>query len=165
MKALKFLATGAAAMLLCVVTLMAQPPHRGGEGRPEMDPAKQAAQMAQRMTQQLSLNATQTAELTKVFQAQFEQRAKDREANKAQCTKDSAQCKKMKGAKKGGDSTAMAARKTMMEKHRAEMDAQIKKILTDEQYQKWTAMQEKMRQRPGRPDGAGRPAGPGPDEE
>ena len=96
---------------------------QGGRGDGQrMNPEDRTKMMTTRMTEQLNLNEAQSAEIQKIFNEQFAA---------------------MKDA--GQDQEARA-------KLRAETDAKIKKVLSEEQYKKW---KESMPNRQGkdRPQG------------
>ncbi|WP_106832275.1 DUF4890 domain-containing protein [Parabacteroides pacaensis] len=108
--------------MICSVSSFAQQENaqqkRGERGR-MMDPKKRTEQMCK----ELNLNEKQTKEFTKINDEFFEKMKKQRESGEKDRTK----------------------LREAMEKLQNDREAQIKKVLTDEQYKKYTAKQEEMR--------------------
>lgn len=105
------------------------------DSRQKMTPEQQATKMVEKMTTQLQLNAKQQKELTTYYTETFKKRAEARQKNMD--NKDSM--------------------RENMKKERDAADAQLKKILTPDQYKKYKADEEKrkeeMKKRGDRPNG------------
>lgn len=108
------------------------------DSRQKMTPEQQATKMVEKMTTQLQLNAKQQKELTTYYTETFKKRAEARQKNMD--NKDSM--------------------RENMKKERDAADAQLKKILTPDQYKKYKADEEKrkeeMKKRGDRPNGSRR---------
>lgn len=108
--------------MMCSVVSFAQQENgqqkRGQRGN-MMDPKKRTEQMCK----ELNLNEKQTKEFTKINDEFFEKMKKQRESGEKDRTK----------------------LREAMQKLQNDREAQIKKVLTDEQYKKYTAKQEEMR--------------------
>ncbi|MBC8595170.1 DUF4890 domain-containing protein [Oscillospiraceae bacterium N12] len=118
--------------------MMAQGPRDGKK----MDPKARAEKMTERMAKELSLNDTQKQQLLELNLAQTEKMC-----NKASMSKDQKCDKKGKG--KASEMTK-EDRKKMREEMRASRDAydaQLKKILTNEQYESYTKKQAEHMQK------------------
>jgi Spy/CpxP family protein refolding chaperone len=105
-----------------------------GYGRMQGNPEEMAKRQTARMTQELSLNADQSAKVQQIMLA----RGQEMQAMRGQ-------------AGGGGDKM-----REQMQASRTKYDAQFKEVLTADQYTKYTAMQADRMNR-----GGGRMAGPG----
>lgn len=140
------------ALLLMSGIVMAQGGRRGGDKK-KFDPKEYAERTAAHMAKEYSLNDTQKKQLVEINLAhgekvgKFGQRMK--QGNKDnKCTQDSCCCSK----KKGNEAPKMS--KEDREKKRAEAkelresyDAQLKKIMTQEQYDSYIKKQAERRQK------------------
>ena len=123
--------------LMCVgMTAFAQENMEGRGGRGGMDPAKRTEMQAQKMQKDLGLNDGQVAKLKEVLN----QQAQAREAKRAE----------MEKLRASGQKPTEAQRTEMREKmetERTAFDAQLKSILTPEQYTKWQTMKDERKER------------------
>ncbi|MEG2276404.1 MAG: hypothetical protein RSC80_01030 [Odoribacter sp.] len=134
MKKIVFLT--ATALLFFAFTVNAQ--QRGPrQQREQMTPEQQATRLIERMNKELKLTDKQQADLKTWYTTSFKQRSANMEKNK-------------------GNREAM---RTQLQKDKEANEAQIKKILTADQYKNYKAIEAKRmearQQRPG--NGGGRP--------
>ncbi len=122
------------AALLLMVTATANAQKEGGRG---MDPAQRAQQQTTMMTDSLSLSAKQ-AEKVKAINLKYANKSKEARSNS------------------DGDRDKM---KASMETIRTEQNAELKKVLTQEQYDRWQTISSKQMKRYG--PGGGGSYGPG----
>lgn len=121
------------AMLVCgAVAANAQP----GFGGQQMNPEEMAKMRADRMKESLKLNNDQYTKIVELYK------------------KESEEMMKMFQENQGGQPDFSA-----MQKRREAQDAELKKILTEDQYKQYTEQQQQMRGRMGQ--GGPRPGGPG----
>ncbi|MBF9143369.1 periplasmic heavy metal sensor [Hymenobacter properus] len=111
----------------------------GGYGRMQGSPDEMAKRQANRLTQELGLNADQTAKVQQILLA----RGQEMQAMRGQA---------------GGDRDKM---REQMQASRTKYDAQFKEVLTADQYTKYTSMETERMNRGGR--GMGGPGMGGPD--
>ena len=120
-------------MLFAAIGATAQPQHRE-----QMTPEQRAERMTQRMTEQLSLSDEQARQIERILLDRF---------------------KEMPQAPRrpAGEPSARPSDRRFGPgaEQRQEMDEQIKSVLTDAQYQKWTEMRSAMRTRHGHRRGYG----------
>ena len=135
MKAKHFFVS-AFAMLFAAIGATAQPQHRE-----QMTPEQRADRMTQRMTEQLSLSTDQAEQIRRIFLSNFEEMKADRAARA-----DSAKMKSDR-PKKGDKSDGRKGQGGPHAERMAKMDESIKKVLTEEQYEKWTEQRAKMQTR------------------
>lgn len=126
----------AAIALIFSVNLFAQAPQRGE--RREFKPEEMATRMADGMKKELSLNDEQYKSVYNLYLKRGEE-MKARRAKEQQ-----------------GQQVDREARRAEMQKQQAALNAELKKILTAEQYTKYEEMQKKQQQRRGQ----GGPRGP-----
>ncbi|WP_201986602.1 hypothetical protein [Hymenobacter rubidus] len=110
-----------------------------GQGRMQGSPDEMAKRQADRMTQELGLNADQTTKVQQILLA----RGQEMQSMRGQA---------------GGDRDKM---REQMQASRTKYDAQFKEVLTPDQYTKYTAMQAERMNRGGGP-GMGGPGMGGP---
>lgn len=142
-------------LLLMGGIAMAQSPRRGGDKN--MDPKARAERMTERMAKEYSLNDTQKKQLLEANMAMYgnmgerPDRAKSgmRQGKKDKCTQATDSCCSKKEGKK-----AKKVAKENREKMRNEMkasreayDAQLKKIMTKEQYDMYIKKQAERQQK------------------
>ena len=131
----------AAVALIFSVSIFAQAPQRGE--RREFKPEEMATRMADGMKKELNLNDEQYKSVYNLYLKRGEEMKARR--NKGQ----------------QGQQVNREARREEMKKSQEAMNAELKKILTAEQYTKYEEMLKKQRQRQGGPrggqGGAGRP--------
>ena len=125
MKAKHFFVS-AFAMLFAAIGATAQPQHRE-----QMTPEQRADRMTQRMTEQLSLSTDQAEQIRRIFLSNFEEMKADRAARA-----DSAK-KKGDRPKQGDKSDGRKGQGGPHAERMAKMDESIKKVLTEEQYEKY----------------------------
>lgn len=142
-------------LLMSVSMMMAQGPRRGGDrgDRKPMEPKEQAERMTERMTKEYNLTDAQKAKVQKVNLEMAEKNKDNRpnmrpEGNAQNAKKDD------KAKREKPTEAEMKARKEEMEKRMAEMqkereayNAEIKKILTAEQYAKFEKNQAERAER------------------
>ncbi|GAB2863792.1 hypothetical protein [Hymenobacter ruber] len=102
-----------------------------GRGRMQGNPDEMAKRQADRMTQELGLNADQTAKVQQILLA----RGQEMQARRGQ-------------ARDAGNREQM---REQMQAGRAKYDAQFKEVLTADQYTKYTTMQADRMNRGGGP--------------
>ena len=131
----------AAVALIFSVSMFAQAPQRGE--RREFKPEEMATRMADGMKKELNLNDEQYKSVYNLYLKRGEEMKARRD----------------KGQQ--GQQVNREARREEMKKSQEAMNAELKKILTAEQYTKYEEMLKKQRQRQGGPrggqGGAGRP--------
>lgn len=131
----------AAVALMFSVSMFAQQPQRGE--RREFKPEEMATRMADGMKKELNLNDEQYKSVYNLYLKRGEEMKARRD----------------KGQQ--GQQVNREARREEMKKSQEAMNAELKKILTAEQYTKYEEMLKKQRQRQGGPrggqGGAGRP--------
>lgn len=127
----------AAVALMFSVTLFAQGPQRGE--RREFKPEEMATRMADGMKKELSLNDEQYKSVYNLYLKRGEEMKARRD----------------KGQQ--GQQVDREARREEMKKQQEAMNAELKKILTPEQYTKFEEMQKKQQQQR---RGQGGPRGP-----
>ena len=131
----------AAVALIFSVSMFAQQPQRGV--RREFKPEEMATRMADGMKKELNLNDEQYKSVYNLYLKRGEEMKARRD----------------KGQQ--GQQVSREARREEMKKNQEAMNAELKKILTAEQYTKYEEMLKKQRQRQGGPrggqGGAGRP--------
>ena len=135
MKAKHFFVS-AFAMLFAAIGATAQPQHRE-----QMTPEQRADRMTQRMTEQLSLSTDQAEQIRRIFLSNFEEMKADRAARA-----DSAKMKSDR-PKQGDKSDGRKGQGGPHAERMAKMDESIKKVLTEEQYEKGTEQRAKMQDR------------------
>ena len=140
MKAKHFFVS-AFAMLFAAIGATAQPQHRE-----QMTPEQRADRMTQRMTEQLSLSTDQ-AEQIRIFLSNFEEMKADRAARADSAKMKSDRPKKGDRPKQGDKSDGRKGQGGPHAERMAKMDESIKKVLTEEQYEKWTEQRAKMQTR------------------
>lgn len=130
--------TSVAALML---TFMAAGAMAQGPRGEKMTPEQRAERMAGRMTEQLSLTKEQSAKIEKIYLDHFKdmpQRPPQGQKGERPAPRD---------GKPSGDRPAQGPRSERM----AKMDSEIKEVLTEEQYKKWSdqraEMQKKMQER------------------
>ena len=120
-------------MLFAAIGATAQPQHRE-----QMTPEQRAERMTRRMTEQLSLSDEQARQIERILLDHF---------------------KEMPQAPRrpAGEPSARPSDRRFGPgaEQRQKMDEQIKSVLTDAQYQKWTEMRSAMRTRHGHRRGYG----------
>ena len=131
----------AAVALIFSVSMFAQAPQRGE--RREFKPEEMATRMADGMKKELNLNDEQYKSVYNLYLKRGEEMKARRD----------------KGQQ--GQQVSREAHREEMKKNQEAMNAELKKILTAEQYTKYEEMLKKQRQRQGGPrggqGGAGRP--------
>lgn len=151
MKAMKIVVS-TFVVLFSAIVVVAQPPKRG-----KIDPAERADRMTKQMTEQLALSDEQADQIRQILTDNFTQLEADRpqrpEPNGDQ------RMERPRRERISIDSTkADSLRKARVERM-SKMDEQIKEVLTEEQYAKWTEQRAAMqKRRPGRPGMGDRPA-------
>ena len=138
MKAKHFFVS-AFAMLFAAIGVTAQPPHRE-----QLTPEQRADRMTRRLTEQLALSADQTKQIHQIFLSGFEEMKADRAARADSAKMKSDRPQKGDRSKKGGKSDSRKGQGGPHADRMAKMDESIKKVLTEEQYQKWTEQRAKM---------------------
>lgn len=137
MKSIVRMTVAAAVLLFSAGSLAAQ----GPDGQ-KVTPEQRAERMTQRMTEQLSLSDEQARQIERILLDHFKEmpQAPRRPARRA----------RRLGLRTGVSVPVPSSGR--------KMDEQIKSVLTDAQYQKWTEMRSAMRTRHGhrRGDGPGR---------
>ena len=123
MKRISFLL---AALLMMGGMVMAQGPRRGGQ---DMDPKTRAERMTERMAKEYSLNEDQKQQLQEVNLAWVQKMA----ANQGGRSKDNKAAKMTKEERE--------KKMAEMKKSREDYDAQLKKIMTKEQYDSYVKKQ------------------------
>ena len=123
MKRISFLL---AALLMMGGMVMAQGPRRGGQ---DMDPKTRAERMTERMAKEYSLNEDQKQQLQDVNLAWVQKMA----ANQGGRSKDNKAAKMTKEERE--------KKMAEMKKSREDYDAQLKKIMTKEQYDSYVKKQ------------------------
>lgn len=121
MKHILKLAMSALLFLVFSINMQAQPP--GGGERPSMDPVKRAEKQTAMMTEQLSLSEAQATKVYEINLKYAEQSKTMREANT-------------------GDRSAMREQMTAM---RTAQDAELKTMLTSDQWATWEKLQAEQR--------------------
>lgn len=138
-----FFAAMTACCLIAATSISAQNrPTRGGKPMTAEEMAKSGTE---RMADKLKLDDVQKQE---VYKLNLEQ-AKQMQGYRAQ--------------REAADSEARKADREKMQQQRADYDAKLKKLLSDEQYKQWTELQQAQRgQRPAgrRGNAPGRPGAP-----
>lgn len=122
MKHILKLAMSALLFLVFSINMQAQPP--GGGERPSMDPVKRAEQQTAMMTEQLTLSEAQAAKVQEINLKYAQQSKAMREANTS------------------GDRTAMREQMTAL---RTAQDAELKTMLTSDQWAAWEKIQAEQR--------------------
>lgn len=129
MKKIFFAAATALLMLVGNVSAQGRP-----EGRPQMNPEEFAKRRTEHLTKQLELNEEQSKQ---VYAQQLNQMKQMQQLRQDQQTSREQMREKMHAA-------------------RQQQDAEMKQILTDEQYKKWQQLQQEGRhRRPNGPRGEG----------
>lgn len=141
-------------MLFAAASVMAQPPHRE-----QMTPEQRADRMVQRMTEQLSLSADQAKQVRQIFLSNFEEMKKDRAARVDSAKMKADRPKQGIRPKQGGKSDGGRQQAGPYADRIAKMDGAIKKVLTEDQYRKWTEQRAARMQRQQRPRPAVQPQG------
>ncbi|HIV59905.1 DUF4890 domain-containing protein [Alistipes sp. dk3620] len=141
MKAKHFFVS-AFAMLFAAIGATAQPQHRE-----QMTPEQRADRMTQRMTEQLSLSTDQAEQIRRIFLSNFEEMKADRAARADSAKMKSDRPKKGDRPKQGDKSDGRKGQGGPHAERMAKMDESIKKVLTEEQYEKWTEQRAKMQTR------------------
>lgn len=128
MKKIVFLAT--TLLMFLAFTVSAQQPQKQGQGQRErMTPEQQATRTVERMNKELTLTEKQQADLKKWYTDSYTQRAKTMEKNKDN----------------------REAMRESMKKDRENTEAQLKKVLTADQFKKYQENEKKrMENRQGR---------------
>jgi protein CpxP len=126
------------ALLLVGTATFAQ--ERMGENNDKLTPEQRVNLQVKKLTKELNLSDKQAQELKEIVVKEIEQR----EARKAEIQARKAEKKRMASAD-------MNARKMKFEEEKMEAEERMKKILTPEQFSKWTeirkARKEKMAER------------------
>lgn len=126
------------ALLLVGTATFAQ--ERIGENNDKLTPEQRVNLQVKKLTKELNLSDKQAQELKEIVVKEIEQR----EARKAEIQARKAEKKRMASAD-------MNARKMKFEEEKMEAEERMKKILTPEQFSKWTeirkARKEKMAER------------------
>ncbi|WP_396147114.1 hypothetical protein [Flavobacterium sp.] len=126
------------ALLLVGTTTFAQ--ERMGENNDKLTPEQRVNLQVKKLTKELNLSDKQAQELKEIVVKEIEQR----EGRKAEIQARKAEKKKMA-------SDEMNARKMKFEEEKKQAEERMKKILTPEQFSKWTeirkARKEKMADR------------------
>ena len=145
-------------VLFSAIVVVAQPPKRE-----KIDPAERADRMTKHMTEQLALSDKQADQIRQILTDNFTQMEADR-PQKPEMQGD----QKMDRPKRVPmDSTKVDSLRKAQVERMTKMDEQIKGVLTEDQYTKWTeqraAMQKRrsegMKRRPA-PRGMNIPDGP-----
>ena len=131
MKAKHFFVS-AFAMLFAAIGATAQPQHRE-----QMTPEQRADRMTQRMTEQLSLSTDQAEQIRRIFLSNFEEMKADRAARADSAKMKSDRPKKGDRPKQGDKSDGRKGQGGPHAERMAKMDESIKKVLTEEQYEKY----------------------------
>ncbi|MBK8426981.1 MAG: DUF4890 domain-containing protein [Lewinellaceae bacterium] len=126
MKHILKLAISALLFLVVFTSMQAQPP--GGGERPSMDPVKRAEKQTAMMTEQLTLSEAQAAKVQEINLKYAEKSKAMREANTS------------------GDRTAMREQMTAL---RTAQDAELKTMLTSDQWAAWEKIQAEQRENRG----------------
>ena len=141
MKAKHFFVS-AFAMLFAAIGATAQPQHRE-----QMTPEQRAERMTQRMTEQLSLSDEQARQIERILLDRFKEMKADRAARADSAKMKSDRPKKGDRPKQGDKSDGRKGQGGPHAERMAKMDESIKKVLTEEQYEKWTEHRAKMQTR------------------
>lgn len=107
-----------------------------GSGKANVDPSKRAEMQAQKMKADLGLNDEQTTKIKSFLTEQVKQR----EANRAQ----------MVALRESGKQPTEDQKKEMrskMESEKNEINDQMKKILTPQQFEKWKSSMEERKEK------------------
>ena len=112
--------------LVFSINMQAQPP--GGGERPSMDPVKRAEKQTAMMTEQLTLSEAQSVKVQEINLKYAEKSKAMREANTS------------------GDRTAMREQMTAL---RTAQDAELKTMLTSDQWAAWEKIQAEQRENRG----------------
>lgn len=119
-----------AIVLVLGLTTFAQEKEGKKGNREKLTPEQRVDLQVKRMTKDLALNEKQVAELRTLVAKQEEKREAKRAEIKEKRDKNAAKREEVKAA---------------MEKERAESDAEMKKILTPDQYSKWVKIREERK--------------------
>ncbi|MFM2213616.1 MAG: hypothetical protein RL427_879 [Bacteroidota bacterium] len=119
-----------AIVLVLGLTTFAQEKEGKKGNREKLTPEQRVDLQVKRMTKDLDLNEKQVAELRTLVTKQEEKREAKRAEIKEKRDKNAAKREEVKAA---------------MEKERAESDAEMKKILTPDQYSKWVKIREERK--------------------
>ncbi len=150
MKAMKIVVS-TFVVLFSAIVVVAQPPKRG-----KIDPAERADRMTQQMTEQLALSEEQADQIRQILTDNFTQMESGQQRPEP---KEGQKMERPKRERIAIDSTkADSLRKARVERM-TEMEEQIKGVLTEEQYAKWSEQRAAMqKRRPARPGMGHRPA-------
>ena len=139
-------------VLFSAIVVVAQPPRQE-----KIDPAERADRMTKMMTEQLALSDEQADQIRQILTDNFTQIEADRPQRPG--PNGDQKMERPKRERIAIDSTkADSLRKARVERM-TEMEEQIKGVLTEEQYAKWSEQRAAMqKRRPARPGMGHRPA-------
>ena len=118
-----------AAFFVVGMTTFAQ--ERMGENNDKLTPEQRVNLQVKKLTKELNLSDKQAQDIKEIVIKEIEQR----EARKAEIQARKAEKKKM-------DSEEMNARKVKFEEEKTQAEERMKKILTPEQFSKWTEIRK-----------------------
>lgn len=125
-------------VLFSAIVVVAQPPKRE-----KIDPAERADRMTKHMTEQLALSDEQADQIRQILTDNFTQMEADR-PQKPEMQGD----QKMDRPKRVPmDSTKVDSLRKAQVERMTKMDEQIKGVLTEDQYTKWTEQRAAMQKR------------------
>lgn len=125
-------------VLFSAIVVVAQPPKRE-----KIDPAERADRMTKHMTEQLALSDEQADQICQILTDNFTQMEADR-PQKPEMQGD----QKMDRPKRVPmDSTKVDSLRKAQVERMTKMDEQIKGVLTEDQYTKWTEQRAAMQKR------------------
>ena len=137
MKAMKIVVS-TFVVLFSAIVVVAQPPKRE-----KIDPAERADRMTKHMTEQLALSDEQADQIRQILTDNFTQMEADR-PQKPEMQGD----QKMDRPKRVPmDSTKVDSLRKAQVERMTKMDEQIKGVLTEDQYAKWTEQRAAMQKR------------------
>jgi protein CpxP len=119
-----------AMVLLIGMTTFAQEKEKKSEGKEKLTPEQKVNIQVKRLAKDLDLNSNQIDEL----HALLEKESAQRESRKAEMKE-----------KREKNAINREEAKAAIEKQRAENEAEMKKILTPEQYEKWVKIREERK--------------------